>query len=60
MIQWMQEALSKLTIDEFERAVKKITDQYHEPVKIIGVKRTGEGAKVILQTASGASKLVVL
>lgn len=60
MIQWMQEALSKLTIDEFERAINKVTYLYHEPVKIIGVKRSDEGAKVILETSTGARKLVVL
>jgi hypothetical protein len=60
MITWMQEALSKLTIDEFERAIRKVTSLYHEPVKIIGVKRSDEGAKVVIQIASGARKLVVL
>lgn len=60
MISWIGEALSKLTIDEFERAINKVTRMYHKPVKIIGVKRSVEGAKVVIQIASGERKLVVL
>lgn len=60
MISWVQEALSNLTIEEFERAIRKLTNMYHVPVKIIGVKRSDEGVKVVAQIASGERKMVVL
>lgn len=61
MIEWMQSALKSLSIDEFERLVRKVADLYKSGCKIISVHRSENNkAKVVVQVHSGEKKLVIL
>ena len=57
---WISYALKNLSVEEFEEAIYKATNKYHQGIKILGVTRSGEGVRVIVKTASGERKLVIL
>lgn len=60
MIAWIQNALKKLTPDEFQRVLSKVQQQYKQSCKIVAVNRSESKTQVTVQLTSGVQKLVIL
>ena len=60
MIDWIANALKKLTVDEFNTVLAKAQSMYRQGCKIIAVHRNEHKVNVTIQLASGERKLVVI
>ena len=60
MIDWMQNALKNLTVDEFNKVMSKVENLFHQSFKIVQVNRKETAVNVTVQLESGVRKLIVV